>query len=529
MTERSIDPLALIPVPRSVTAGAGGPLLVDGRLRLSVPHPDLADVSRLVTDLLGRAGFAVEEADDAATATPTVRLDLDPLLGPAPDGPDGSDRGAGPESYVLTTTADGASITAPSPAGVFYGAQTLAQLLGPASPETMAVPPLHVHDAPRYSYRGAMLDVSRHFFDVDAVRSYIDRIALAKLNHLHLHLSDDQGWRLHIDSWPLLTGRGATGAVGGAAGGFYTQDDYRDIVAYAAERFVTVVPEIDLPGHTHAAIVAYPELAPAGYAGPPGADATTGAGADGSRAFAPYEGTEVGFSTVDTRSEAVLRFVADVTREIAALTPGPYLHLGGDESLSTSEEDYIAFLAAASAAASATGKTLVFWHEAGASAELPDGTIGHYWDFVVPRGRTAAQTRRFAENGGSVILSPSDAIYLDMKHAADDALGLEWADGPTSVEAAYAWEPDDVIDGLDPRRVLGVEAPLWTETVDTLTGIDALAFPRLLAAAEIAWSPPASASSERTWASFRRRLVGWQPRLDALGVGYTRAAGVDWR
>jgi hexosaminidase len=363
-----------------------------------------------------------------------------------------------------------------------------------------------------------MLDVARHFFDVDTVRAFIDRIALAKINHLHLHLSDDQGWRLHIESWPLLTQRGSTGAVGGARGGFYSHDDYREIVAYAAARFVTIVPEIDLPGHTHAAIVAYPELAPPAYAGAPGSPSP----------FAPYDGMDVGFSTVDARSERVHRFVADVTRELASLTPGPYLHLGGDESLSTTADDYDAFLSRASVSAAATGKTLVFWHEAGAVAHLPDGSVGQYWDFVVPRERAAEHTRRFAENGGSVILSPADAAYLDMKHAETDELGLDWAGGPTSVEAAYAWDPLDVIDGLDEESVLGVEAPLWSETVDSLSGIDALVFPRLLAAAEIAWSPRASQDVDRTWSSFRRRVAGWQPRLDALGIGYSRAEGIEW-
>jgi hexosaminidase len=508
-------PDVLIPVPRSVTAGTGGPLVVDGRLRLSWSHPGLAGVARLIVELLGRQGIAAETDDGPSSGAPTLRLDLDPSA---------DEHGAGAESSSLSVTEQGVSITGPSAAGVFYGAQSLAQLIGPASAGPSSIPPLHIHDAPRFRYRGAMLDVARHPFDVATVKAFIDRIALAKPNHLHLHLTDDQGWRLQILSWPGLTERGSSGAVGGGPGGFYTQDDYREIASYAAERFIAVVPEVDLPGHTHAAIVAYPELAPTGYVGAPGSTA----GSDEAGPFAPYEGMEVGFSTVDTRSDAVHRFVADVTREISELTPGPFLHLGGDESLSTTAEDYADFLATASAAAASTGKTLVFWHEAGASADLPPGTVGQYWDFVVPRGRAAEHTRRFAENGGAVILSPADAIYLDMKHSGSDALGLDWADGPTSLETAYGWEPDDVIEGLDADRVLGVEAPLWSETIDALAGIDALAFPRLLAAAEIAWSPRPSASDERTWSSFRRRVAAWGPRLDALGIGFTRAPGVDW-
>lgn len=523
-SESAVHPLhdVLIPTPRSLTAGDGGALVVGDRLRLSSPSAELATVTSLITNLLHREGITlVGEESDAAFGLPSLGLELHPDAGNDPHS------GLASEAYALSASDRGVSITAASPAGIFYGAQTLAQLLSIVEGGVRSIPALHIHDAPRFRYRGAMLDVARHFFDVETVKAYIDRLALAKLNHLHLHLSDDQGWRLHIDSWPGLTERGSSGAVGGSAGGFYTHDDYREIVAYAAEHFVTVVPEIDLPGHTHAAIVAYPELAPPSYPAAPGA-ARRSEDDGGSRQFAAYDGIEVGFSTVDTRSDVVHRFVADVTRELAELTPGPYLHLGGDESLSTTEEDYVAFLARASAAAAATGKTLVFWHEAGASAELPPGTIGQYWDYLTPRGRAADQTRRFAENAGAVILSPADAIYLDMKHADDDPLGLVWADGPTSVETSYSWEPDEVIAGLSPDSILGLEAPLWSETIDSIADIDALAFPRLLAAAEIAWSPHPSASSERTWTSFRRRVVGWQPRLDALGIGYTRAEGIDW-
>jgi hexosaminidase len=315
--------------------------------------------------------------------------------------------------------------------------------------------------------------------------------------------------------------------VGGGAGGFYTHDDYRAIVSYAHERFITIVPEIDLPGHTHAALVAYPELAPAGYAGPSAMDPDASA-EHHSGVPSPYSGIAVGFSTLDVRNDRVYELVGDVIREVAELTPGPYLHLGGDESLSTTEEEYLEFLERLSTVAAGSGKTLVFWHEAGVSDALPPGSIGQYWDYVTPRDDSAAVTRRFVERGGRLILSPADAVYLDMKHADGEDHGLVWADGPTSVETAYAWDPADVIEGVDERDVLGVEAPLWSETIDSLAGIDALAFPRLLAAAEIAWSPRPGRQEERTWTAFRRRVAAWQPRLDSLDIGYTRAEGIDW-
>jgi hexosaminidase len=510
------DPaIALIPTPALVRPVGGEPFVIDGPVRLL---GDTAEIGDLVADLLDAIGVALASGDDAEARV--IRFDL-------VEGNGAPGATVSPESYALSVTAAGARITATAPVGLFYGSQTLAQLLATRTDGAIRVPALEIEDAPRFAYRGVMLDVARHFFNVGTVTSVIDRIALAKINHLHLHLSDDQGWRLHIDSWPELTRRASSGAVGGGTGGFYTADDYREIVDYAADRFITIVPEIDLPGHTHAALVAYPELAPAGYAGPSLLDPEAGPGHD-SPVPAPYSGIAVGFSTLDVRNDRVYAFIADVVRELAAMTPGPYLHLGGDESLSTTDEEYLLFLERLSVVATDAGKTLVFWHEAGVSDALPSGSIGQYWDYVEPRDDAEEVTRRFVERGGLVVLSPADAVYLDMKHTDDDPLGLVWADGPTSVHAAYSWDPAQVIEGIAEDDILGVEAPLWSETIDSLAGIDALAFPRMLAAAEIAWSPRPDQSAARTWESFRRRVAGWQPRLDAHGIGYSRAEGIEW-
>ena len=258
--------------------------------------------------------------------------------------------------------------------------------------------------------------------------------------------------------------------MGGDGGGSYTKDDYRRIVEYAAERFITIVPEIDLPGHTNAALSAYPELNCDGVAP------------------APYEGTEVGFSSLcasPERADATDRFLADVTRELAELTPGPWLHLGGDESLSTSRDDYLDLVRRMTQAGAATGKTIIGWHEMGASRELPAGTVGQYWSFVEPEGDAAELTRSFVEQGGSVILSPADVAYLDMKYVDDPqnalghTLGLDWAKGPTTLDEAYLWEPSSIIPGVDERDILGVEAPIWTETLASISDVEFMAFPRI--------------------------------------------------
>ena len=427
----------------------------------------------------------------------------------------GPDAPLGPEGYRLEVRGGEAHVEAEGDAGRFYAQETLRHLSAGGRPPDVAIA-----DRPRFAYRGVMLDVARHFFPVEDVLDLIDRIAMLKLNVLHLHLTDDQGWRIQIDSWPELTRIGASTSVGGDGGGFYTKDDFRRIVAYAAERFVTIVPELDLPGHTNAVLSAYPELNCDGVA------------------RAPYEGVEVGFSSLcasPERAEATDRFLADVTREVAELTHGPWLHLGGDESLSTSHEDYLDLVRRMSRAAAATGKTIIGWHELGASTELPPGTVGQYWSYVEPEPEASVLTRSFVEQGGTVILSPADAAYLDMKYPDDPEgptgrpLGLDWA-GTTSLEDAYAWEPAAIVPGLDEADILGVEAPLWTETITTVPELEFMVFPRLAAIAEIAWSPSAAAcdSGARDFADFAERLAALGTHLDALGVAYPRVDGVPW-
>ena len=433
--------------------------------------------------------------------------------------------GGSPEGYTLESGDDGVRIAAGAAAGLFWGTQSLRQLLPPEIERADAsqapsggwfVPAASVADAPRFAYRGAMLDVARHFLPVEDVLAFVDAIALLKLNALHLHLTDDQGWRIEIESWPELTAIGASTSVDGDGGGFYTKKAYRRIVQYAAARFITIVPEIDLPGHTNAALSAYPEL-----------------NCDGA-APAPYEGTEVGFSSLcasPERAEATDRFLADVTREVAELTPGPWLHVGGDESLATSEADYLDLVRRITHAGAATGKTIIGWHEMGASRELPAGTVGQYWSFVEPEGDAASLTRSFVEQGGQVILSPADVAYLDMRYP-DDAegpggrvLGLDWAKGPTSLEEAYDWEPTAIVPGVGDDEILGIEAPLWAETLRTISDVEFMAFPRIAAVAEIAWSPQAEGGS-RAEADFAARLAAFGTHLDALGVSYYRVGDV---
>ncbi|MEI2269135.1 beta-N-acetylhexosaminidase [Microbacterium sp. No. 7] len=482
-----------------------------------VPFPADVDVRNGPAFDLSGAGLTGEsDAETALRSLITARTGLD-----LPDG-DGivlAVQDGGPaESYVLEAAATGIRLTGADAAGLYYGVQTLGQLVR-RDGERWVVPAVRIADAPRFAYRGVMLDVARHFHGVDTVREYIDRAASLKFNVLHLHLSDDQGWRLELRSRPELTERASATAVDGAAGGFYTQDDYRAVAEYAASRHMTVVPEFDMPGHTHAVSLAYPEIAET-----PVTDVIT----EGAIPIEgePYTGTAVGFSSLRVHDEATYAFVRDVFGELAELTPGPWLHFGGDESHGTTPEDFAHFVRRASAVIADLGKTPIAWHEAGAVAGLAPGTIGQYWGFAAPTDAAPRHARAFAERGGRVILSPADAIYLDMKPTDDAPLGLTWANGATSLERSYSWEPTAVVDGLVEDAILGVEAPLWTETVASLADIDALAFPRIAAAAEIAWS--AATGPERTWDSFRARVGGLGPLWTSLGIRFPALAEVPW-
>ncbi|MEP6480215.1 MAG: family 20 glycosylhydrolase, partial [Rhodoglobus sp.] len=406
--------------------------------------------------------------------------------------------------YDLAVTSDGIRIAANDAPGLFAGVQTLRQLV--AAGTTVAA--TTISDAPRFAYRGAMLDVARHFFPVDAVKKYIDDLALLKLNALHLHLTDDQGWRIAIDGWPKLTEIGASTQVNGGGGGYYTKDDYREIVAYAASRYITVVPEIDVPGHTNAVLASYPELT-----------------CDGDEAPAPYEGIEVGFSSLCIGKEQTYAFFDDVIGELVELTPGPWIHIGGDESNSTPEADFLTFVNRASAIVAAHGKTVIGWHEMGRSSELPQGTIGEYWSYTTPQADATAPSLSFLQQGGQLIMAPADVAYLDMKYDPLSPLGLVWANGPTSVEESYGWDPADILPGVGDDQLLGVEAPIWTETIVTVDDLESMAFPRIASVAEIAWSP----REGRSWAEFAPRLAAFGAYLDGVGIRYERAAGVDWR
>lgn len=435
--------------------------------------------------------------------------------------------GGAAESYRISVTEASITVVAADEAGLFYATQTLEQLQT-RDGDGWSMPAVEIADQPRFGYRGLMLDVARHFFDVDTVKAVIERAASLKLNRLHLHLSDDQGWRIALDSRPRLAERASASAVGGDPGGFYTKADYAEIVRFAGTRHMTVVPEIDLPGHTHAVGLAHPELAEDPVISDAVAQVAAQFGGGLPTAGEPYTGLAVGFSSLRTGDEASYDFVADVFGELAAMTPGEYLHFGGDESLATSGEDYAVFVARVSQLIADLGRTPIAWHEAGAAPRLADTTIGQYWGFLTPTEGMDDKARAFVANGSALILSPADAVYLDMKPEEGFPLGLTWAHGPTGVRRSYEWEPADLIAGIEEKDILGVEAALWTETARTLDDLDALAFPRLAAAAEAAWSPATGTGPLRTWESFRERAGRLGPLWERRGIRFHRSPEIEW-
>jgi hexosaminidase len=417
---------------------------------------------------------------------------------------EGAPASLGDEGYQLTIAPDQVRIAARQPAGLFYGVQSLRQLLPPAIESSSAqpgpwnLPAGTITDYPRYPWRGVMLDVSRHFFSVQDVTRYIDWLAFYKINHLHIHLSDDQGWRIQIKLWPNLALYGSSLEVGGTPGGYYSQKDYAYIIQYARSRYITILPELDMPGHITAALASYPELNCNG------------------KAPDLYTGTQVGFSSICVGKDSTAQFLKDVIGELAALTPGAYIHIGGDEANSTAITDYIQFIQQVQSVIAANGKQMVGWDPI-AQARLLPGTIVQETEF------DAALAKQAVRQGNKLILSPANRAYMDMKYTPTTSLGLNWA-GFIEVQKAYSWDPGSLFPGITDQNILGVEAPLWSETLVTMKDVEYMTFPRLLGYAEIGWSPQAA----RDWFEYRFRLASQGPRLTAMGVHFYASPEIPW-
>ncbi len=407
-----------------------------------------------------------------------------------------------PEAYKIEIVKDKIDLVAKTAQGIFRGIKTLEQMVFLSKLEGktnfLSLQGGEINDEPSFVYRGAMLDVARHFFSVRDVKRYIDLLSNYKINFLHLHLSDDQGWRIEIKSWPKLTEIGGQTEVGGGDGGFYTQEDYMEIIKYASDRYITIVPEIDLPGHTNAALASYAELNCNG------------------KAKDLYTGIEVGFSTLCVDKEVTYSFVEDVVREISEISPGPYFHIGGDESHVTPQDDFNRFMDRTLAIVKKYNKTPMGWYEL-ITADIPEETLLQYW----------AKTEDFSKvipKKSKILISASSYSYLDMKYDSLTPLGLNWA-GYLPVKKAYEWDPRSLVPDLDSEQIIGLEAPLWSETLEEFDDIAFMAFPRILGYAEIGWTDV----SQRKWRDFSHRLSSHGQILEALEVKYYPSTEIDWK
>jgi hexosaminidase len=441
------------------------------------------------------------------------------------------EEGQGAEGYSLAVTPKGVTITARTPVGLFYGAVTLWQLITAEAMQGLSVdvPALRITDAPRFAWRGLMLDSARHFQSPEYIKQFIDWMALHKLNVLHWHLVDDQGWRLEIKKYPKLTSVGAWRVPAGQApltdldtatgkprqyGGFYTQEQVRDIVGHAAKRHITVVPEIEMPGHASAAVVAYPELGVTGK--PPKA--------------VPEEWGV--FPTLFNVDDSTLKFLEDVLAEVIELFPGEYIHVGGDEAvndewqaspkirarmkeLGIKDEHALRayFIERIGKFIDSKGRKLIGWDEI-LEGGLPADAAVMSWSGI--DGAIAA-----AKAGHDTVLSPAPDLYFDHWQSPGDT--SPGRSDTLSLKDVYLFNPlPDSILPEQRKHVLGVQANLWTEFMRSEARVTYMAYPRVAALAEVAWSP----SRRIDWEDFEKRLDPQLRRYATLGIGYARETPV---
>lgn len=434
-----------------------------------------------------------------------------------------------PESYQLKVTAQGITITAPTEAGVFYGIQTLRKSLPVAQGVDISLPSVEITDAPRFSYRGAHFDVSRHFFTVDEVKTYIDMLALHNMNRLHWHITDDQGWRLEIKKYPKLTEIGSQrkGTVIGRNsgeydntpyGGFYTQEQAKEVVAYAAERHITVVPEIDLPGHMLAALTAYPEL---GCTGGP---------------YDVWQQWGVSEDVLCAGNDKVLKFIEDVYAELIDIFPSQYIHVGGDECPKVRWEKC--------PKCQARIKALGLKSDANHTKEerLQSFVINHIEKFLNEHGRqiigwdeilegglapNATVMSWRGERGGieaakqkhDVIMTPNTYLYLDYYQTKDTEHEPLAIGGYVPIENVYNYEPTPAsLTPEEQKHIIGVQANLWTEYIPTFSHVQYMVLPRWAALSEIQWTKP----EKKNYADFLSRLPRLIKWYDAEGYNYAK-------
>jgi hexosaminidase len=533
--------LSIVPKPVSATVGSGQFTLTGTSRIVAAPGagavPELSVAADLAAYLRPATGYPLPVVSGTPRSGDIVLQIGDPGTLPASDQAEG---------YQLVTTTSNATIEAPAAHGLYNGAQTFRQLL-PAwinSPKIMpgpwTTPVVDITDYPRYAYRGVMLDIARHYESPSAAEQLISQVAAYKVNVFHLHLSDDQGFRLVINGFPDLTSIGSTGSVGTDGrledpGGFWTQDQYKAVVAYAAAHFITVVPEVDSPGHNNAIIMSeYNDTSnPALPADPHGIDC-------GQNNPPVWDYTEdVGYSALCPTSPDTWAIMKAIIGQLSAITPGPYYDLGGDEVPASllSATQYASFINEEAPIVAGDEKTVMGWADiAGQGTQPPAGSIAEYWQ---PAGGTSPGTetgREAVAKNMKVVMAPANHTYLDQKYSVTaqssvpPSLGMNWAcPQGCDVDSAYNWDPGTFVSGVTDHNVIGVEGDIWSETLSNLSDVDYMAFPRLLALMEVAWSPSVQRSATSpAYHDFLQRLAAQGARLQAASVNFYPSTEVPW-
>lgn len=434
------------------------------------------------------------------------------------------------EGYRMDISTGNIVITAKQAQGCFYGMQTLLQLLPLNSTNVAAIPAMFIQDQPRFGWRGAMLDVSRHFYTVDQVKKYIDFLARYKLNTFHWHLTDNQGWRIEIKKYPLLTKVGAwrkRTLIGHFEeqperfdsvphGGFYTQEEIKAVIAYAQQKYITIVPEIDLPGHCTSALAAYPELGCGEHPGP----------------FEVKDKWGVFDDVYCAGKENTFKFLEDVFTEVAALFPGEIIHVGGDECRKTNwksctycqarikkeglkdEHELQGYVINRIAdVLKAKNKKIIGWDEILEGKDLTADATVMSW-----RGTSGGITA--AKKHHDVVMTPTTYLYLDYYQGAPDLEPLS-IDGFNTLERVYSFEPlPSELKSDEVKYIKGVQGNFWTEFIPDFKHLQYMAFPRMAALAEVAWSAP----ERKNWEKFKLKMETEYKRYEALGINYSRSA-----
>jgi hexosaminidase len=546
-TPRPDGEICIIPAPVYLRQTGNASFSVNGKTPLSYSDNSIREIAlQLSGELEAQTGvsLAVDESPSAFRTKSiylelagkiTAPVPLPPAHGVSPKEADPAD-----EQYALHISADTLRLTSASAEGLYRAVSSLRQLIGARSLPAR-LPALQIYDAPRFAWRGLSLDVARMFFTVPEVKSVIDMIALYKMNVLHLHLSDHEGWRIQINAYPRLTETGSEIPNKNRKGGFYTQSDYRELVRYAAERFITLVPEIDMPGHAAAVFASYPELKNA----VPASDRTNSMG--------------INMVALDPDDDNVMLFVKNVLGELASITPGNYIHIGGDETFGMPKEKYVQFVnKTRNIVREDIHKKIVGWQEI-SRAHIGAGDIIQHWialdmenqlgedspiSSMIPPEMLKAMIDMFSEapedidrsigKQARIIVSPARFAYLDFPYRETGVdpvqepdrqrLGLSFYPR-TTIEESWDWSPATFNPLIKESHIAGVEAVIWCETIESLSDLQFLLLPRLSGVAEKGWSPQETTG----WETYRKRLAGQSSIWEKAGWNYFKSSLIDWK